>query len=77
MYRGRSAEGNNVESVQVRCAACDPPEYFPLDESARYGILLPEFIAYGGDKYDFLRTETISRDDTGKPFQLSIEVCQE
>ncbi len=68
MYRGRSSDGNNVESVKVMCAACDVPEYLPLDKSAEYGILLPDFIANGGDRYTFLPSETISRNDTGKPF---------
>ncbi len=74
MYRGRSAEGNNVESVLVRCAACEVPVYEPLDESAEYGILLPYFIANGGDRYTFLPDEIISRDDLGIPFQLSIGI---
>ncbi len=72
MYRGWSSEGNNVESVLVRCASCDVPVYAPLDESAEYGILLPDFIADGGDRYTFLPDEIISRDDLGIPLELLI-----
>ena len=65
MYRGRSSEGNNVESVLVRCSSCDVPEYLPLDESAEYTLILTSYLMNGGDKYTMFAEEAISHEDLG------------
>ncbi len=70
VYRGRSPEGNNVESVLVRCAACDVPEYLPLNETEHYAIILTSYLMNGGDRYTMLGEEAISWEELGIPFLI-------
>ncbi|XP_072021463.1 snake venom 5'-nucleotidase-like [Amphiura filiformis] len=50
-----SREPNDrVVDVQVRCTECNIPEYLPLEENKLYKMVMPSFIADGGDGYDMI-----------------------
>lgn len=44
-----------VVSALVRCGDCVVPKYYPLDHNKVYDILVPSFIADGGDNYSMLK----------------------
>lgn len=43
--------GSRVVSVQVRCSDCNIPHYEPLSEDCDYNIIMPSFLAKGGDNF--------------------------
>lgn len=44
-----------VVSALVRCGDCVVPKYYPLDHNKVYDVLVPSFIADGGDNYSMLK----------------------
>lgn len=46
--------GNRVVSAKARCWTCDVPEYFDVEKSMTYKVLVPGFVAMGGDGYTML-----------------------
>ena len=44
---------DRVVEVFVRCTECTVPEFLPLEDSKMYKIVMPAYIADGGDGYDF------------------------
>ncbi|XP_050392707.1 snake venom 5'-nucleotidase isoform X2 [Patella vulgata] len=46
--------GQRVISVKVQCIECDVPEFEDLNEDKVYSILIPAFVANGGDAYDVI-----------------------
>ncbi|ALC41075.1 NT5E-2, partial [Drosophila busckii] len=53
VYNEHKPEGKRVVSVQVRCAACEVPAFSPLNESALYKVIVPQFLLDGGDGHVF------------------------
>ncbi len=58
--------GAEIDSVLVRCAACDVPEYQPLDESTEYTILTTQTLYDGAEGYDIVASEASSFEQYGK-----------
>ncbi|KAL4718668.1 hypothetical protein ACJJTC_000397 [Scirpophaga incertulas] len=54
VYDTRKPVGKRVVSVKVRCSSCKVPEYFALEKKKEYKILIPVFLALGGDGYFML-----------------------
>ncbi|KAJ8023875.1 5'-nucleotidase [Holothuria leucospilota] len=50
-YDLRSPPRSRVQSVQVLCTECTIPKYEPLDLSKSYKVVLPSYLANGGDGY--------------------------
>lgn len=50
---------SRVVSIDVICTDCLVPEYRPLDETQIYKIIMPSFIANGGDGYAIIREKKI------------------
>ncbi|XP_072037104.1 snake venom 5'-nucleotidase-like [Amphiura filiformis] len=46
---------DRVVDVQVRCTECNIPEYLPLEENKLYKMVMPSFVADGGDGYDMIK----------------------
>ncbi|XP_071112386.1 snake venom 5'-nucleotidase-like [Haliotis cracherodii] len=46
--------GQRVIEVKVRCTNCSVPHYVDLNDSEVYKIIMPNFIANGGDGYDVI-----------------------
>ena len=65
-YDRTKQEGSRVIDVQVRCADCQIPEYEQLDSTALYSLLAPKFLIKGGDGYNMLNNEQLSRTSYGK-----------
>ncbi|XP_055386813.1 protein 5NUC-like [Condylostylus longicornis] len=53
VYDMRKKEGERLKDVQVLCADCSVPTYFDLNDDAYYGVIMSEFLAGGGDGFDF------------------------
>lgn len=41
--------GSRVQSVQVRCAKCDVPRFYDLQENQTYNVIVTSFLTEGGD----------------------------
>ena len=65
-YDRTKPEGSRVVAAEVRCAACQIPEYQPLDNQARYFLLSSDFLIKGGDGYTMLKDEQLSRTSYGE-----------
>lgn len=44
-----------VVSALVRCGDCLVPKYYPLDSTKVYDVLVPSYLADGGDGYSMLK----------------------
>ncbi|KAH8370445.1 hypothetical protein KR093_003565, partial [Drosophila rubida] len=51
-------KGKRITSIQVLCADCTNPHYAPLDKYKYYGVVVPKFLAQGGDGHKFLNDKT-------------------
>ncbi|XP_072037102.1 snake venom 5'-nucleotidase-like [Amphiura filiformis] len=49
-----------VQSVSVLCTDCQIPQYEPLELDKMYRILMPSFLANGGDSYDMIKEHKIN-----------------
>ncbi|XP_078001428.1 snake venom 5'-nucleotidase-like [Glandiceps talaboti] len=52
--------GKRVVKVEVKCTECAVPEYRPLQSNALYKVILPTYVAEGGDDYEMLLSERVS-----------------
>lgn len=43
--------GSRVLSVEVKCSNCSVPDYEPLQVNKVYKIIIPTYLAGGGDRY--------------------------
>lgn len=53
-YDLKNDPGSRVVDVQVRCSNCDIPSYSRLENDKEYNVLMPNFLAMGGDGYSML-----------------------
>ncbi|XP_071112388.1 snake venom 5'-nucleotidase-like [Haliotis cracherodii] len=51
--------GQRVIEVKVRCTNCSVPHYVDLEDTEVYKIIMPSFIANGGDGYDVINKNKI------------------
>ncbi|XP_033492634.2 snake venom 5'-nucleotidase-like [Epinephelus lanceolatus] len=66
-------EGNRVMSLSILCVQCRVPRYEPVQPETVYKVVMPSFIAQGGDKYSMIPDERLNH-DTGN---LDIAVLSE
>lgn len=59
-YNIKNAVGSRVRSVTIRCSECKLPSYEPIDLEKNYTIMIPKYIAFGGDQYKMINDELIS-----------------
>ncbi|XP_026548670.1 snake venom 5'-nucleotidase-like, partial [Notechis scutatus] len=57
--------GKRVVSLNVLCTECRVPTYVPLEMEKTYKVLLPSFLAAGGDGYYMLKGDS-SNHNSGK-----------
>ncbi|XP_077161357.1 5'-nucleotidase [Paroedura picta] len=55
VYDLSQSPGYRVVSLEVLCTACRVPVYVPLEMEKTYKVLLPSFLASGGDGYYMLK----------------------
>ncbi|XP_030627986.1 5'-nucleotidase [Chanos chanos] len=54
--------GNRVKSISVLCTECRVPHYEPLNSTKLYKIVLPSYLAQGGDGYSMIKDEKLKHD---------------
>lgn len=57
--------GDRVVKLDVLCTRCREPSYKPLRTDEVYKVVLPSFLASGGDGYQMLKEEVLQH-DSGK-----------
>ncbi|XP_063706001.1 protein 5NUC-like [Culicoides brevitarsis] len=56
-YNVSKPVGQRVNHVEVRCASCRVPEYFPIQLNETYRVLMNEYPFHGGDGYTMLKNK--------------------
>ncbi|CAH1733426.1 unnamed protein product [Aphis gossypii] len=59
-YDIKNVVGSRVRSVTIRCSECKLPSYEPIDLEKKYTIMIPKYMAFGGDQYKMIKDELIS-----------------
>lgn len=68
VYDLNRPSGSRVVSAEARCWACDVPKYSKILDKDIYKVLMPRFIAMGGDGYDMfigLPTQNLNYNELG------------
>lgn len=52
VYDYNNPEGKRVVSALARCSNCSVPVYEPINEDAKYQVIVLEYVLEGGDGYD-------------------------
>lgn len=55
VYNLRKPEGEQIDSILIRCQNCTIPKYEPLDMEKYYKLAVPSYLSSGGDKYIMLK----------------------
>jgi 5'-nucleotidase len=66
VYHLSQPEFERVSKVYVKCADCRVPHFKPLNETENYRLIVPKYIADGGDGYSVLtlnHTKRINSED--------------
>ncbi|XP_049891161.1 snake venom 5'-nucleotidase-like [Epinephelus moara] len=66
-------EGNRVMSLSILCVQCRVPRYKPVQPEMVYEVVMPSFIAQGGDGFSMIPDEKLNH-DTGN---LDVSVLPE
>uniref|UniRef100_A0A1I8MSW1 5'-nucleotidase n=1 Tax=Musca domestica TaxID=7370 RepID=A0A1I8MSW1_MUSDO len=53
-YDYNNPVGSRVIATEVLCANCDVPTFEPLEEDRLYNVIVPSYLANGGDGYTFV-----------------------
>lgn len=54
--------GDRVTSLSLRCSRCRVPRYESLDPDRLYKLVLPSYIADGGDGFTMIKEEKLKHD---------------
>ncbi|XP_078504286.1 5'-nucleotidase [Lissotriton helveticus] len=54
--------GNRVVTIAALCTECRVPVYRPLEADKVYKVILPSYIAGGGDGFGMIKNETLKHD---------------
>ncbi|XP_027459238.2 5'-nucleotidase [Zalophus californianus] len=54
--------GNRVVKLDVLCTQCQVPSYEPLQMDKTYKVVLPSFLANGGDGFQMIKDEALRHD---------------
>ena len=65
-YDVRKSVGERVMELSALCLNCEIPHYEPVTDDAKYSILVPSFIAGGGDGYSMFAEEALAAENLGK-----------
>ncbi|XP_074471135.1 snake venom 5'-nucleotidase-like [Sebastes fasciatus] len=52
--------GNRVTSLQTLCTRCRVPRYEPVQNETVYTVVMPSFIANGGDRFSMISNEKLT-----------------
>lgn len=73
MYDLSRKPGDRVVKLDVLCTQCRVPSYEPLQMDKTYKVVLPSFLANGGDGFQMIKDEAL-RHDSGKHKCLSLSL---
>lgn len=59
-YNMKNRVGSRVKSVTIRCSECKLPSYEPIKLDKNYTLIMPKYVANGGDRYEMIKEELIS-----------------
>ncbi|XP_077145899.1 5'-nucleotidase [Ranitomeya variabilis] len=62
VYNLNKKSGERVVTLQVLCTKCRVPKYIPVETDEVYKVVLPAFLADGGDGFSMLKNETLKHD---------------
>ncbi|XP_006892195.1 PREDICTED: 5'-nucleotidase [Elephantulus edwardii] len=62
VYDLSQTPGNRVVSIDVLCTKCRVPTYEPLKMDEVYKVILPSFLANGGDSFQMIKNELLKHD---------------
>ncbi|KAM8953027.1 5'-nucleotidase [Pelodytes ibericus] len=62
VYNTDNDPGKRVIKLEVICTRCRVPRYVPVEMDLTYKIVLPSYIATGGDGFSMLLNETLKHD---------------
>uniref|UniRef100_A0A8C5QNG9 5'-nucleotidase n=1 Tax=Leptobrachium leishanense TaxID=445787 RepID=A0A8C5QNG9_9ANUR len=62
VYNTNKDPGKRVVKLEVICTRCRVPRYVPLEMDQTYKLVLPDFLATGGDGFSMLLNETLKHD---------------
>ncbi|KAM9233719.1 5'-nucleotidase isoform 2-T2 [Dugong dugon] len=62
VYDLSQKRGNRVVSIDVLCTKCQVPTYEPLRMDEEYNVVLPNFLANGGDSFQMIKDELLKHD---------------
>lgn len=55
IYNLNKPQGQEIESILIRCQNCTIPVYQPIQLDKYYKIAIPSFLSSGGDRLDMLK----------------------
>lgn len=73
VYDLSESPGSRVVSLKVLCTECRVPVYEPLQLEKTYKVLLPSFLAGGGDGYHMLKGS--SNNHSSGMYKLFLVIC--
>ncbi|XP_069830807.1 5'-nucleotidase [Dendropsophus ebraccatus] len=62
VYNLDNKPGERVVSLQVVCTKCRVPKYVPVQKDEVYKVVLPAYVADGGDGFTMLKNESLKHD---------------
>ncbi|XP_006870708.1 PREDICTED: 5'-nucleotidase [Chrysochloris asiatica] len=65
--------GNRVVSIDVLCTKCRVPIYEPLKMDEVYKVILPSFLASGGDSFQMIKNELLKHDSGDQDINVVAE----
>lgn len=63
VYDMRKKVGSRVQFVSVRCSECTVPMYEPINLKKLYKLIMPKYMAEGGDDYNMIKNGIINKED--------------
>jgi 5'-nucleotidase len=64
-YDVNKPNGNRVVKALARCGECRVPKYEPVEPNKSYNVIMPAFIANGGDGYTVLKKNNKEGEEMG------------
>jgi 5'-nucleotidase len=58
--------GERVKEILVLCNECRVPTYVPLEDDSYYSVVMPTFLAEGGDGFTMISDNVMSKQQSGK-----------
>jgi hypothetical protein len=65
-YDSSQPNGNRVIKALARCGECRVPTYEPVEKNKSYNVIMPAFLARGGDDFTVLERNYNKNKEMGK-----------